>query len=113
MYYSIHGTLYNYIYTVSPVRLYTALDLLNPKAAMEHFLRTTHFPQHLTHSLKTLHRHSILNVLLTASTVISGAYVAGNDAGRAYGTFPLMVCVYMCVYCVCILYVCISDLVIV
>ena len=76
------------------VYIYTALDLLNPKAAMEHFLRTTHLPQHLIHSLKTLHRHSILNVLLTATTVISGAYVAGNDAGRAYGTFPLMVCIY-------------------
>ena len=87
--------------TPNHILSHAALDLLNPKAAMEHFLRTTHFPQHLIHPLKTLHRHSILNVLLTASTVISGAYVAGNDAGRAYGTFPLMVCLYMCIYIVC------------
>ena len=61
---------------------------------MEQFLKSTDFPKYLFQSLKSLHRHSMVNVILTASTVISGAYVAGNDAGRAYGTFPLMVSVY-------------------
>ena len=31
-----------------------------------------------------------LNGALVATTILSGAYVAGNDAGRAYNTFPKM-----------------------
>lgn len=34
--------------------------------------------------------HALLNSALVFTTVISGAYVAGNDAGKAYGDFPLM-----------------------
>jgi cytochrome c oxidase assembly protein subunit 15 len=30
------------------------------------------------------------NALLVAATVLSGAFVAGNDAGRAFNSFPLM-----------------------
>jgi cytochrome c oxidase assembly protein subunit 15 len=37
-----------------------------------------------------LSKFSRRNVLLVATTVISGAFVAGNDAGRAYNSFPLM-----------------------
>lgn len=29
-------------------------------------------------------------MLLAATTVLSGAYVAGNDAGNAFNTFPMM-----------------------
>lgn len=31
-----------------------------------------------------------VSALLAATTVFSGAFVAGNDAGRAYNTYPLM-----------------------
>lgn len=37
-----------------------------------------------------LRRHAIINGCLVAVTVVSGAYVAGNDAGRAFNTFPKM-----------------------
>jgi len=30
------------------------------------------------------------NGVLVATTVVSGAFVAGNDAGQAYNTFPMM-----------------------
>ncbi|KAJ1430482.1 cytochrome oxidase assembly protein-domain-containing protein [Ochromonadaceae sp. CCMP2298] len=33
---------------------------------------------------------SVASGVLAATTVVSGAYVAGNDAGNAYNTFPLM-----------------------
>jgi cytochrome c oxidase assembly protein subunit 15 len=33
---------------------------------------------------------SIFNGALVASTVLSGAFVAGNDAGRAFNSFPKM-----------------------
>ena len=37
-----------------------------------------------------LRRGSIALVGLTGITIVSGALVAGNDAGRAYNTFPMM-----------------------
>lgn len=43
----------------------------------------------LKHS-KSLRGLAIVNTALVATTVVSGAYVAGNDAGRAYNTFPKM-----------------------
>ena len=43
----------------------------------------------LKHSAK-LRRFAIVNGALVATTVVSGAYVAGNDAGRAFNTFPKM-----------------------
>ncbi len=33
---------------------------------------------------------AVFNGVLVATTVLSGAYVAGNDAGRAFNTFPKM-----------------------
>ena len=41
-------------------------------------------------SLQKVRKLSIFNLALVATTVISGAYVAGNDAGNAYNTFPKM-----------------------
>jgi heme a synthase len=40
--------------------------------------------------LRTLSRGSIAVMALTGITIVSGALVAGNDAGRAYNTFPKM-----------------------
>ena len=37
-----------------------------------------------------LRRFAFLNLSLIATTVLSGAYVAGNDAGHAYNSFPKM-----------------------
>ena len=37
-----------------------------------------------------MRRLSFLNLSLIATTVLSGAYVAGNDAGHAYNSFPKM-----------------------
>lgn len=34
--------------------------------------------------------HGVANVGLVFTTALAGAFVAGNDAGRAYNTFPLM-----------------------
>lgn len=36
-----------------------------------------------------------VSAVLAATTVVSGAFVAGNDAGRAYNTYPLMGDVFM------------------
>jgi cytochrome c oxidase assembly protein subunit 15 len=37
-----------------------------------------------------LRRFALGNCLLVGTTVLSGAFVAGNDAGRAFNTFPKM-----------------------
>ena len=39
---------------------------------------------------RLLRRVAVANVALLATTILSGAYVAGNDAGRAYNSFPKM-----------------------
>jgi cytochrome c oxidase assembly protein subunit 15 len=43
----------------------------------------------LKYSLKS-RQFAIINGVLVATTVVSGAFVAGNDAGNAYNTFPKM-----------------------
>ena len=68
--------------------MHAGLDLLNTpaKAAAVASRLTDTCLQHA----KALRRHAAVNVALVATTVLSGAYVAGNDAGRAYNTFPDM-----------------------
>ena len=39
---------------------------------------------------RPLRTHALFNVLLVATTAFSGAFVAGNDAGRAFNSFPKM-----------------------
>jgi cytochrome c oxidase assembly protein subunit 15 len=75
-------------FTTYTLLIWTGLDLLNTsqKAAKVASNMSQSF---LTHS-KHLRRFAIINGALVATTVISGAYVAGNDAGRAYNTFPKM-----------------------
>jgi len=65
------------------------LDLVNPKSLLE---KATSGSWHESWSKQTrgLRTHALLNGALVFTTVISGAYVAGNDAGKAYGDFPLM-----------------------
>ena len=46
-------------------------------------------PEALHHARRT--RAGVVGVVgLTGLTILSGAFVAGNDAGRAYNTYPLM-----------------------
>jgi heme a synthase len=47
-------------------------------------------PESLLKITKNIRRLNVLNIALVATTVMSGAYVAGNDAGNAYNTFPKM-----------------------
>jgi cytochrome c oxidase assembly protein subunit 15 len=73
--------------------LWTALDVFS--------LSQTQNLQHLRHTMNTtqgvplsvlarLRTGSVLWTGLTAVTIASGALVAGNDAGRAYNTWPFM-----------------------
>lgn len=64
------------------------LDLLNPASKMKEI--ATKMPSEaLKYSLKS-RKFAIINGILVATTVVSGAFVAGNDAGNAYNTFPKM-----------------------
>lgn len=79
-------------FTTYVLLLWTGLDVLS---------RTCDRPQQQQQRLKTLSADAIryakrlrgmsgVSAGLVALTVLSGAYVAGNDAGRAYNTFPTM-----------------------
>jgi cytochrome c oxidase assembly protein subunit 15 len=39
---------------------------------------------------RRMKKPALIALALVATTAVSGAFVAGNDAGRAYNTFPLM-----------------------
>jgi len=76
--------------------LWTGLDLLhypntnrNRCQRTIQSLRDSMSKQMLQHA-KKLRGGAILTTGLTAVTVVSGAFVAGNDAGNAYNTFPKM-----------------------
>ena len=75
-------------FTTFTLLLWTGLDILNP---MSHQMQVAKSlaPGALEIS-KFLRRFSIFNMALVGTTVISGAFVAGNDAGRAYNSFPKM-----------------------
>jgi cytochrome c oxidase assembly protein subunit 15 len=47
-------------------------------------------PSDIIKHASTSRRFAIHNAGLAALTIVSGAYVAGNDAGRAFNTFPKM-----------------------
>eukprot|EP00940_MAST-03C_sp_MAST-3C-sp2_P003405 g3405.t1 len=66
---------------------WTAMDLLRPfpSLALADVARTG--PLRCLHRLRMM---SLGSAGLVITTVVAGAFVAGNDAGRAYNTFPLM-----------------------
>jgi heme a synthase len=68
--------------------MYAGFEVLNPESKMQAELQTK-TGQAVKFALKS--RKSVIGlagaVFLTA---MSGAFVAGNDAGRAYNTFPMM-----------------------
>jgi cytochrome c oxidase assembly protein subunit 15 len=70
--------------------LWTGLEILKPTSDTIQNIIQKKPSQELLRLAQKLRRHSLLNLALVATTVISGAYVAGNDAGRAYNSFPKM-----------------------
>jgi cytochrome c oxidase assembly protein subunit 15 len=68
--------------------LLAGLDLLNPRSRALEVAKGMSGAV-LRHG-RNLRSVAFANGALVAATVVSGAYVAGNDAGRAYNSFPLM-----------------------
>lgn len=64
------------------------MDLLHPKAGLQNLAKT--FSSATVKYSRQVSGLARFNVGLVAATVMSGAFVAGNDAGRAYNSFPLM-----------------------
>lgn len=68
--------------------VWTALDMLNtPQVAQKVAAGLSQESLKLARKIRVF---GAVNASLVAVTVLSGAYVAGNDAGRAYNTFPTM-----------------------
>lgn len=74
--------------------LWTSLEILKPTSATVESVITRNGAASITPKLlgavKQIRGLSLVNLALVATTALSGAYVAGNDAGRAYNTFPKM-----------------------
>eukprot|EP00815_Leptocylindrus_aporus_P007667 CAMPEP_0116068484 /NCGR_PEP_ID=MMETSP0322-20121206/11686_1 /TAXON_ID=163516 /ORGANISM="Leptocylindrus danicus var. apora, Strain B651" /LENGTH=400 /DNA_ID=CAMNT_0003555599 /DNA_START=120 /DNA_END=1318 /DNA_ORIENTATION=- len=68
--------------------LWTGLDLLHPSSRLKSIASS--LSKDAIRKLRYIRSGSIGVTTLTAITAISGAFVAGNDAGNAYNTFPLM-----------------------
>eukprot|EP01034_Spumella_vulgaris_P025595 gene25595-32067_t len=75
-------------FTTYTYLIWSAMDLLNP-AAQAKAVALKMSTECLKHTGR-IRKLAILNGALVATTVLSGAYVAGNDAGRAFNTFPKM-----------------------
>uniref|UniRef100_A0A7S3JRB6 Uncharacterized protein n=1 Tax=Aureoumbra lagunensis TaxID=44058 RepID=A0A7S3JRB6_9STRA len=81
---------------VSPYRLATHLGLALTTyvgliwSALDVFKAATNSPFSSTQQLGRLPQFAAVTSMLVFATALSGAFVAGNDAGRAYNTFPKM-----------------------
>jgi cytochrome c oxidase assembly protein subunit 15 len=75
-------------FTTYSALLWTAFDILNSNTVAK--ATANSLSGSTLQVAKVIRRASFLNAALVATTVISGAYVAGNDAGRAFNTFPMM-----------------------
>ena len=62
---------------------------MNTQQVAKNFATTLTNPKIIEYA-KKIRKLGIANGLLVATTILSGAYVAGNDAGRAYNSFPMM-----------------------
>ena len=70
-----------------------AFDLMFPKKFMEKVVKSLNLEDlgaKATRELRSIRRHSLANVILCFSTMMSGAFVSGNDAGRVFNSFPKM-----------------------
>ena len=74
--------------------LWTGLEIVKPTETtlrkITHGKGLNYITKELLDHSKKIRRFAALNIALVATTVMSGAYVAGNDAGNAYNTFPKM-----------------------
>mmetsp|Transcript_44219 Transcript_44219/g.32209 ORF Transcript_44219/g.32209 Transcript_44219/m.32209 type:complete len:452 (+) Transcript_44219:40-1395(+) len=75
-------------FTTYGLLVWTGLDLLHPASRMKE-IASSLTTETLAFAKKS-RRFQLHNLGLVALTVLSGAYVAGNDAGRAFNTFPKM-----------------------
>jgi heme a synthase len=72
--------------------LWTGLEIVKPtEETIRNLMKKSNMiSKDVLANAKYIRRFSLFNVVLVATTVMSGAYVAGNDAGNAYNTFPKM-----------------------
>jgi cytochrome c oxidase assembly protein subunit 15 len=75
-------------FTTYCLLLWTGMDVLHGPEAMRATAQKMS-AEVLKHARK-VRSLAAVSAVLAATTVVSGAFVAGNDAGRAYNTFPLM-----------------------
>lgn len=76
-------------FTTYTALLWTGLDLLQPAKLAESITRTN-LSAVAIDRLRSVKTHSMLNLALVGATAVSGAFVAGMDAGLAFNTFPKM-----------------------
>lgn len=75
-------------FTTYSLLLWTGLDLLNTVEKANEVSKKISYE--ILQKTKKIRKFAMLNGALVATTIISGAFVAGNDAGNAYNTFPMM-----------------------
>jgi cytochrome c oxidase assembly protein subunit 15 len=69
--------------------IYIGLECLNPMK-IKNFASSVVMSADQIRRFVRLRQVSLVNLGLVFITAVSGAFVAGNDAGRAYNTFPRM-----------------------
>jgi cytochrome c oxidase assembly protein subunit 15 len=84
-------------FTTFSLLIWTGLDLLHPPekalraaAVLQERLAAAASPQQLLQRVFRVRTLGIASAALLATTIVSGAFVAGNDAGHAYNEFPKM-----------------------
>jgi len=75
-------------FTTYSLLLWTALDVFQPKAITR--AAVSQIPLPTLPKLAAVRGSAVATAALVFTTALSGAFVAGNDAGRAFNTFPTM-----------------------
>jgi cytochrome c oxidase assembly protein subunit 15 len=75
-------------FTTYTLLLKTGFNQLLPQAKLESIAKG--MSNEVLTVAKKSRKFAIHNAVLAAVTIVTGAFVAGNDAGRAYNTFPKM-----------------------
>lgn len=75
-------------FTTYGLLLWTGLDILFPISKAKSVAEA--IPADILKVAAKTRRFAVINAALVGITAMSGAFVAGNDAGRAYNTFPEM-----------------------
>ncbi len=75
-------------FTTFAVSMWTACDILNPKSKALEVAQS--MSKEVLQVAKKHRKFALHNLGIVGLTVLSGAYVAGNDAGNAYNTWPKM-----------------------